>query len=107
MVTLQGLTGLPEPKSERTSKVRGSKTESTSASSAASGSSALSQDDNINISNEAQTASEINKLVQATKSQADIRAERVAAAKERIARGDYKKPEVVAKVAERLMKYLS
>lgn len=106
MVTIQGLTGIPEPKSDRTSKVRGGKAESTVASTGAGASGALAQDD-ISISNEAQTASEINKLVQLGKSETDVRTDRIAAARERIERGDYKKPEIVAKVAERLMKYLS
>jgi anti-sigma28 factor (negative regulator of flagellin synthesis) len=106
MVTIQGLTGIPEPKSDRTSKVRGGKTESTSAASGTGSTSALAQDD-VSISSEAQAASEINKLVQVGKSEADLRADKIAAAKERLERGEYKNPEVVAKVAERLMKYLS
>jgi hypothetical protein len=45
-------------------------------------------------------------LVQAANQAADVRTERVEAARENLRRGDYKSPEVVAKVAEKISKYL-
>jgi len=104
MVGIQGLGGVPEPKSERPAKVRSERdAASRDSGSVTSGSQAT---DAVKISSEAQAAAEIARILQITKSQEEIRMDRVAAARESIERGDYKKPEVVAKVAERLMKFI-
>jgi anti-sigma28 factor (negative regulator of flagellin synthesis) len=58
------------------------------------------------ISSEAQAAARLAQLVQAANQAADVRTERVEAARENLRRGDYKSPEVVAKVAEKISKYL-
>ena len=99
MVTIQGLGGIPEPKSDRTAKVKDTKDSATK-----SGSSVAR--DGVIISTEAQAAARVAQLVQTSSTQTDIRADRVAAARERIERGDYKNPEIVAKVAEKISKYL-
>lgn len=105
MVTIQGIGGLPEPKSDRTEKVR-SEREAEAASKAASGSASQASDDVV-ISSEARAAAEIAKIIRTSAMQSEIRADKVAAAKDSLERGDYKKPEVVAKVAERISKYIS
>ncbi len=105
MVGIQGLGGVPEPKSERPAKVRSDR-EATARETTSSNAEVSAKDD-VNISVEAKAAAEVGRLLQLSKTQEEIRADRVAAAKERIARGDYRNPEVVAKVAERLLKFLS
>jgi len=96
MVAIHGIGGIPEPTPERPAKVREGR-ERPAASQA--------QDDVV-ISSEAQAAAKIAQLVQDTQDASDVRAERVEAAKENIRRGNYKDPEVVAKVAEKISKYL-
>ena len=98
MVGIKGITGLPEPAPERPTNVRDRKP-------APSAETAQTKDD-VLISNEAQAAAAVMRSMQIAKSEPDIRAERVAAAKQNIERGDYKRPEVVARVAERISKYL-
>ena len=98
MVGIQGLGGIPEPKSERPAKVRDGKDSSTLKS--------APLKDDVVISSEAQAAARLAGSVEIAKTQAGIRTDKVQAAKERIDNGDYKKPEVVAKVAERISKYL-
>ena len=105
MVGIQGLGGIPEPKPERSGRVRGDREDASSAASSADGS-APAKDD-VNISTEARAAAEAGRIVQLSKTEGEIRAERVAAAKERIDQGHYRDPDVVAKVAERLLKFLS
>lgn len=104
MVGIQGLGGVPEPKSGRPAKLREDR-DTPSRESAAVGAGAPAQDD-VLISSEARAAAEVTRIIQLTRSQETERADRVAAARERLDRGDYKNPEVVAKVAERLLKYL-
>jgi anti-sigma28 factor (negative regulator of flagellin synthesis) len=104
MVGIQGLNGVPEPKSERPAKVRGERDASAREMSGANAET-RTQDD-LTISSEAQAAAEVARIIQLTKTLDEVRTDRVAAARESIERGDYKRPEVVAKVAERLMKFL-
>ncbi len=99
MVGIQGIGGVPEPKPERPANVRDSK-QSPSAEEASSSS------DGVVISSEAQAAAVVAKSIQVTQGQNDIRAERVEAAKEAIERGDFKKPEIVQVVADRVSKLL-
>ncbi len=100
MVGIQGLGGVPEPKPERPASTR----ERNAEASAATG---LSKD-GVEISSVAQAAAaSIAKTIQAAKVNVpDVRQERVEAAREAIERGDYKKPEIVATVAQRISKYL-
>ncbi len=97
MVGIQGVGGIPEPKPERPAKVREKETE-------------VSQNslvkDGVLISSEAQAAAKLARTLQSALETQDVRAERVSAARERIDRGEYRNPEVVAKVAERISKYL-
>ncbi len=97
MVGIQGLGGVPEPKPERPAHVRDSK-QSPSTEGAAS--------DAVVISSEAQAAAVVAASIQVTKGQSDIRTERVEAAKEAIERGDFKNPEIVQVVADRVSKLL-
>ncbi len=104
MVEIQGLGGVPEPKPERPAKVRGDR-EGGGRDTTVSASNASAKDD-LTISSEAKAAAELTRLIQISNTQSDIRADKVAAARERIERGDYRNPEVVAKVAERILKFL-
>jgi len=97
MVGINGIGGVPEPKPERPAKVREKEREV--------GQAAAHQDDII-ISSEAQAAAKLANSLQALALQADVRTERVEAAREHLASGQYKNPDVVAKVAERISKYL-
>ena len=99
MVGINGIGGIPEPKPDRPANVRDNKqsnapTDSTSSS------------DDVVISSEAQAAAVVASSIQATEGQGDIRAERVEEAKAAIERGDYKNPDIVEVVAERLNKLL-
>ena len=105
MVVIQGLGGIPEPKPERSDKVR-SERDNTARTNASQANGAAPKDD-VTISSEAQAAAEVARALQMARTQDDIRADKVAQARERIERGEYRNPEVVAKVAERIMKYLS
>lgn len=105
MVGIQGLGGVPEPKSEGPGRVRRDRDADEAREASASGSNAPSQD-GVSISDAAKQAAEVARVVQLSKSSSDIRAERVEAAREKLERGDYKNPEVVAQVAERLLKFL-
>ena len=99
MVGIQGVSGIPEPKPERPAGARG-KTDA-----AATPASSESQD-GVVISSEAQAAASIAKTIQASKVLPDVRADRVEAAKAAIERGDFRDPDIVAKVAERIEKLL-
>jgi hypothetical protein len=97
MVTINGVGGIPEPAPERPANVRDRRDKEAAK---------TERKDDIVISSEAQAAADLARAVQVAKAQADMRAEKIAAAREHLEREDYKKPEVVAKVAERVSKYL-
>jgi anti-sigma28 factor (negative regulator of flagellin synthesis) len=97
MVGIQGVGGIPEPKPERPAKVREKEKETPQGTPAK---------DDLVISSEAQAAAKLARSIQAIATQPEVRANRVTAAKERIDRGEYRNPEVVAKVAQRISKYL-
>lgn len=99
MVAIQGISGIPEPKPERSAKVRDAveRDEASNVSRA---------QDGVVISSEAQAAAKITQLLQSATLSQDMRAERVEAARERIDRGEYKDPAVVAQVAKKISKYL-
>lgn len=98
MVGIHGIGGIPEPKPERPADVRDRK--------AREDATPVKSEDGVIISSEAQAAASLSRLVQTANATADIRADKVAAAKAALERGDYKKPEIVAQVAERISKYL-
>lgn len=99
MVGINGIGGIPEPKPDRPANVRDNKQSS------ATGDSTSSSDDVV-ISSEAQAAAVVASTIQVTEGQGDIRADRVEEAKAAIERGDYKNPDNVEVVAERLNKLL-
>ena len=98
MVGIQGIAGVPEPnRSDRASSTR----DNAKASSSSEGSAPAS--DGVLISGEAQAAAQLTAAINIVP---DVRADRVAAAKLAIERGDYKKPEIVEAVAQGISKYL-
>ena len=97
MVGSQGVGGVPEPKPERPTGARG-KNIAASASS--------ESKDGVVISSEAHAAASIAKTIQSAKVLPDLRTDREEAAKAAIERGDFKNPEIVAIVAERIDKLL-
>ena len=99
MVGINGIGGVPEPKSERPANVRDSKQGSAANSASAS-------TDGVVISSEAQAAAVVAQSIKVTEAQSDVRNERVEAAKESIERGDFKNPEIMKVVAERINKLL-
>jgi anti-sigma28 factor (negative regulator of flagellin synthesis) len=105
MVGIQGLGGVPEPKSERPAKARNERDDAAQVN--GNNASGGPIKDDVLISSAAQAAAEVSRVTQLVQQDTDIRADKVNAARESIARGDYKDPDVVAKVAERLMKYLT
>lgn len=98
MVGIQGIGGVPEPKSDRPANVR---ERDNAASTKASGAS-----DGVVISSEAQAAASIARSIDVASVQPEVRSERVEAAREAIERGDYQKPDIVAEVANRINKFL-
>lgn len=104
MVGIQGLGGVPEPKSDRPERAKNDR--GAAPQSAAAGSGAGQSKDGVVISPEAKAASEVTRLVDLASTQSDIRADKVAEAKEKIARGDFRDPAIVAQVAQRLLKFL-
>ena len=104
MVGIQGVNGVPEPKPERTGKMRGER--DSAPGSAVSSTAGGQAKDGVSISSEAKAAADVARVVNLSSTQSDIRADKVAAARERIENGDYKNPEVVAEVAQRLLKFL-
>jgi anti-sigma28 factor (negative regulator of flagellin synthesis) len=97
MVGIQGVGWIPEPKPERPAKVRDDKPKDVVQGAPAK--------DDLVISSEAQAAAKLAASIRAIADQPDTRVDRVATAKERLDNGEYKKPEVVAKVAERISRY--
>ena len=98
MVGIQGIGGVPEPKPDRPASTRDSKE--------APGASASDSKDDVVISSEAQAAATIAQTIQVAAAQPDIRADRVLEAKEAIERGDFKDPEIVGQVADKVSKLL-
>ena len=98
MVGINGIGGIPEPVPERPANVRDRKREVESA---------PAREDGVRISPEAQEAATSARVANIAREDDGIRADEVAAAKERLERGDFRLPEVVAEVARRLSKYLT
>ena len=98
MVGVNGIGGAPEPTPERPASARDRKrNEATETRS----------QDGVRISNEAQEAASVARLSQAAGQESEIRADRVAAARENLEKGLYKKENVVVEVAKRLTRLLT
>ncbi|MBI5094517.1 MAG: flagellar biosynthesis anti-sigma factor FlgM [Candidatus Hydrogenedentes bacterium] len=97
MAGINGIGGIPEPIPVRPSNVRDRKGDIQSASSTR---------DDVAISDAAQEAAGVARYAQAGAASPDVRAERVAAARESLERGDYKREDIVEEVARRISKYL-
>ncbi|MCL4218246.1 MAG: flagellar biosynthesis anti-sigma factor FlgM [Candidatus Hydrogenedentes bacterium] len=98
MVGIKGIGGVPEPQPERPANVRERdrrdvRTET-------------SERDDVNISSEAQEAASTARLVQVARQEPDIRADRVAEARQRIDNGEYKDLNVVREVAKRILRLI-
>ena len=100
MVGIQGIGGVSEPKPDRPANVRDS-----NEGAPADGGSSSSSDDVV-ISSEAQAAAVVARSIQVTQDQSEIRSDLVEAAKASIERGDFKDPDVVQVVADRVSKLL-
>ena len=98
MVGVQGVGGVPEPAPERPVNVRDKRRDEAVAS-------ASSGSDGVLISSEAQAAAKLASLIALAK-QADLRQDRVDQAKQALAEGVHKKPEVVAELAKRISKFI-
>jgi len=97
MVGIKGIGGIPEPTPDRPANVRDRQTDE---------SRGAEVKDDLLISSEAQAAATLARTIEVAKAQPQVRPEKVAQAKERLANGDYKRPEVVRTVAQRIRKYL-
>ncbi len=96
---IQGIGGVPEPKPDRPANAKDSPKTDPSGAGSPSG-------DGIVISSEAQAAAIVAQTIQASTIIPDVRADRVAAAKEALERGDFRKPEIVQVVADRISKFI-
>ena len=99
MVGIQGIGGVPEPKPDRPTSAKDSAKTDGSGETSESG-------DDIVISSEAQAAATVAQTIQASSIISDVRADKIASAKEAIERGDYQKPEIVQVVADRISKFI-
>ena len=97
-MVVKGVGGIPEPAPDRSAKVRDRARDDVKTS--------VSKEDGVQISEKAQEAASTARLVQLASADSGVRADKVAAAKERMEQGDFRLPEVVAEVAKRLDKYL-
>lgn len=105
MVGIQSVGGIPEPVPEKPTKIKSDRDNSVK-DIRGTNKADTPKEDQVVISSEAQAAAELSRLVQISKEQEAIRPEKVAEAKQHLERGDYKKPEVVQKIAERILKIL-
>lgn len=98
MSGINGIGGIPGPVPVRSTNVRGRDGGDTQG--------AASVQDDVAISDRAKGAAEVARLTRKPATGTEVRAERVAAAKQNIQNGNYKRPDVIAQVAERIGKYL-
>lgn len=96
MVGIQGIGGTPEPRPSRSSGVRDNRPGPSADQDTAS--------DGVVISSEAQAAAALTKTLQP--GVGDVRTERVEAARQAIERGDYRRPDAVKVVAEKISRLL-
>ena len=97
MVGIQGIGGPQEPRPDRPSSVRDNRPSPSTDQDTAS--------DGVVISSGAQAAAALTQTLLA-QPEKDVRAERVDAARQAIERGDYRRPDVVQAVAERISRLL-
>jgi len=97
MVGVKGVGGIPEPTPERPANVRSRKPTDVKAD---------ETQDGVQISTEARKAAEVDRLLALSSGEQEVRPERVAAAKENLAKGEYKLPNVVAQVARRILEQM-
>lgn len=95
---IQGIGGVPEPKPDRNSAPRTRKDTAPQVDGTG--------QDGVVISSGAQAAARLAQLVEATKTQTDVRVERILEAKQAIEQGDFKNRDVVEEVARRISKFL-
>ena len=95
---IQGIGGPQEPRPDRPSNVRDNRPSQSADSEKSS--------DGVVISSEAQAAAAVARTIQLSAEQVQVRSERVDEARAAIERGDYRKPEVVQQVAERISRLL-
>jgi hypothetical protein len=97
MSGIQGIGGIPEPRSDRPSSVRDrdrqAPLESTS-------------QDGVEISDGARQAAEVSRLLQLAAESPDVRTDRVAEAREQLEREEFRLPEKVAEVARQISNFL-
>jgi anti-sigma28 factor (negative regulator of flagellin synthesis) len=98
MEGIRGINGVPEPTSERSADVRARRREEARVT--------ASQEDGVRISNEAQEAAGVARLVEIAREQPDVRPDRVAAAREHIEQGEHRRLDIVRRVAQRIRRYL-
>jgi flagellar biosynthesis anti-sigma factor FlgM len=96
MVGMNGIIGVPGPANTSQPKARGS----------VSGSRGSLARDSVDFSSQAQEASRTAQLLEQARAESEVRAERVAKAKENIENGTYKMQGVVRIVASRVSKYI-
>ncbi len=106
MVGIQSVGGIPEPVPEKPTRVKNDRDSGVKDTKGA-GKVNAPKEDQVVISSEAQAAAELSRLIQVSKEQEAIRPEKVEQAKQSLERGDYKKPEVVQKIAEKILKILT
>lgn len=97
MVSVRGIGGVPEPAPNRPTDVRDRKRAEEKD---------LPAQDGVKISPEAKQAAEAARLREIARQEPDIRADRVDAAKQQLERGNYRRADVVAKVAEKISRYI-
>lgn len=102
MVNFQGIGSIPEPQPERTERVR---SERERIANEAAGGEARNRDE-VSIGEQARAAVEVARVVNASRADSDVRADRVEAARQAIERGDYRNPDLVARTAERIARLI-
>ncbi|MCX8065990.1 MAG: flagellar biosynthesis anti-sigma factor FlgM [Candidatus Hydrogenedentes bacterium] len=105
MVVINSIGGIPEPVPEKPSRIKSEKDTDVREAKGVIRSPAQ-QEDQVIISSEAQAAAEIARLVRLIRSQEEIRTDKVEQARQRLESGEYKKPEIVEKVAEKIMRLI-
>lgn len=98
MVGIQGIGGVPEPRPNRPASTGDHDSVSSTTSS--------TSQDGVVISSEAAAAARVAQAVQNSDVISEIRIDNVEAARQSIERGDFKNPDIVAQVAERISKLL-
>lgn len=97
MAGIQGINGIPEPTPECPATVRDRKRDDIRN---------AGQRDDVRISPEAKEAAGVQRLVDQAQKDAELRMDRVEAARASIERGDYRDLNVLREVARNLLKYL-